>query len=148
MTPPGKQTLYAIATHIGTINKWEVHQYIKKNTNFRWKKRKIEIKLSLFHVHLILSLHLFYSKSFLFSVPVCERAQTESWQLGPLHASLHLLSPLWSRCELCVCHLSESSAGSCTFPKTPAFRSTMLSWLLAQSTTSSTQATGLSTHSA
>lgn len=89
---------------------------------------------------------------------LCERAEAEAWQPGLRHASLHLSkpssltpplpSPLSSRCELCVCHLSESSAGSCTFPKTPASRSTMLSWPLARSTASSTQATGPSTHSA
>lgn len=87
---------------------------------------------------------------------LCERAEAEAWQPGLRHASLHLSKPssltppslLSSRCELCVCHLSESSAGSCTFPKTPASRSTMPSWPLARSTASSTQATGPSTHSA
>lgn len=66
------------------------------------------------------------------------------WQPAPLY--VYDTPP--PRCELCACHLSASSDGSCTFPKTPAFRCTRLSWLLAPNTASSTQVTGPSTHSA
>ncbi|KAM8829191.1 sarcosine dehydrogenase, mitochondrial isoform 2-T6 [Spinachia spinachia] len=52
------------------------------------------------------------------------------------------------RCERCVCPSSESSAGSCTFPKALAWQSTTPSWPLVRSTASSTPATGPSTHSA
>lgn len=53
-----------------------------------------------------------------------------------------------SRCEPCVCPSSASSAGSCTFPKTPACPSTAPSWRPAPSTASSTRATEPSTPSA